>query len=327
MAEILFTAGLPVYGYGLCAALAGLCLLALTALFGKRKGLPAEAAPLLCVLGVPFAVIFARLVFAAVNLSEFTEGYGNLALALRFWDGGLSMTGALLGLLPAGLLTAKIVKKPFSALADAAAPGLMAGIALLRLGERFTDLGVGKSVEAGFFTENARGLFIMEKMGKAVDYRMAVSKYEFVAFLLLFAAAVLLFARMGKEDGHTALMTFSAAAAVQILLESLRDDGHMLIIFLRVGQVAAGIALLVCLAAVCKKYRAAGGGKNRVWIAWLIEAVCMGGIVLIEFALDGRLAFGARSMGVNYLAMAGCCLLMLAQPAGMLLAVRRAGKR
>lgn len=322
MSETISLFGIQVYGLGLCTAGAALIYLLLSSLVSGKRGLPCGTASLLTVLTIPMAVLFARLLYCAVNFSTFTEEFENAALMLRFWDGGLSLSGAVLGTVLAGLLTARIMKLPFANVADVMAVPMGLSLALIRFGMQFTDLGGGKSVDAGWVTEKLPALFTVSKMGKKVIYCMAVPHYQIAACLIIFAVTLLVFAGRKSRAGHTALLFFSLYGAAEILLESLRDDGHMTITFLRIEQVAAAAMLLIALGILCSQYRKSGGAKGKVLMAWAAVVVAAVGVVLIEFALDGRLSIGARSMGVNYLFMALCCILMAVMPCLMMRAVQ-----
>ena len=63
-------------------------------------------------------------------------------------------------------------------------------IALLRLGEQFTDLGVGKAVKEGALTAAMPWLFLQSRMGVAMEYRLNVWAYEAAAGVLIFIATL-----------------------------------------------------------------------------------------------------------------------------------------
>ena len=82
-------------------------------------------------------------------------------------------------------------------------------------------------------------LFLESRMGVLVEYRLNVWRYEMIMAIVIFVAALVCYRVLKNHAGDTALVVFSLYGASQILWESMRDDGHMLIIFLRVGQLAA----------------------------------------------------------------------------------------
>lgn len=316
--------GLTVHGYGLCAALAALTMLAGVSLLARREKLPAGTASLFTVLDVLLGVAGARMVYCLFNLSTFTETYENFWLTLRFFDGGLSMTGLLLGLLAALAITAKAQKISFAQMADIVCVPAGLAVGLLRLGEQFTDLGVGKAIEPSAITDAMPWLFLQSRMGKAIEFRLNVWAYEAVAGIVIFGLTLLIYHRLKKNRGDTALFFCLIFGATQILLESMRDDGHMLVIFLRIGQVTA--ALLVLTAWIVLAHRWRSQYRGRVWPGWLGMIACMLGIVLLEFSLDGRLTWGHPSMLRDYLIMTALCAIMFAIPYRLLCKTAGEGK-
>lgn len=96
-----------------------------------------------------------------------------------------------------------------------------------------------------------------------------------------------------------------------VVLESLRDDGHMLIIFLRIGQVVAALLPMVSLIVLSNRYRRLLGKANASYVlAWVCVILYIAGIALLEFALDGRLAMVEATAGQYYAVMAALSALM-----------------
>ena len=312
--------GLTGHAYGLCATAAALAVLAGIAAVARHRHLPVATAGVFGLVGIPLGIACARILYCLVHLGDFWETYEDPWLMLRFFDGGLSMPGLLAGLVLAALLSARLLKVRFAEMADALCLPLGLGIALLRLGERFTDLGVGKAVPEGALTAAAPWLFLQSRMGVAVEYRINVWACEAAAAVVIFAATLAFFRR--KRAGDTALFFFSLYGAAQTLLESLRDDGHMLFIFLRVSQVAAALMPVIALAVLGRRAK-----KGRLWPRWAAMALCAAGIALLEFSLDGRLAWAAASPGRDYALMALLCCAMFLLPASLLRGGRAAGRR
>lgn len=301
--------GLTGYVYGLCVAFAAAILIVGV----KLRRLPAGTSSLFGVLGILLGVLGARALYCVCNIETFTETFENPWLMLHFFDGGLSLPGAIAGLVAAAAITARVMKTPFARVMDAACVPMGLSIAVLRLGEQFTDLGVGKAVTEGFATETLPWLFQQSRMGVAVEYRLNVWAYEAVAGVIIFALVALLTRRLKKHDGHTALLFFALYGASQIVLESMRDDGHMLLIFLRVGQLAAAAMLLISTGLLLR-----GRSVRRKAVVWLSDILCAAVLVVLEFSLDGRLTFGTPTLLRDYSIMIAACAVMLAQPCALL---------
>lgn len=300
--------GLTIHAYGLCAAVAALIVLA-----GMSRSLSAKTAGLFTSLGIVLGILGARLLYCVCNLSTFTETFENPWLMLRFFDGGLSMPGLIAGLLAAAAITAKAESISFARLMDVLALPLGLAIAALRFGEQFTDLGVGKAVTEGFATAHFPWLFQVSRMGVAMEYRLHVWAYEAIAAVILFAATLLARRSLKKREGHTALFFFALYGSTQILLESMRDDGHMLLIFLRVGQLGAALMPIIACGILAKRVC-----LRRKVVAWLTVLLCTIGVVLLEFSLDGRLTIGQPTLLRDYSLMALICAALFANVCSLL---------
>ena len=317
MAETFSLFGLQGYLYGLCAFIGAVILLAGMQLTDRK--LPHGTVSLFGVLGIVLGIVFARAFFCAVNWSEFVHNYENPMLMLNWFDGGMSMTGLLLGLLLAAMLTARIRRISFGRLMDAGCVPFGLMIAALRFGEQFTDLGVGAAVNEGFATEKLSWLLLESRMGVMVEYRLNVWLYEVVAGVILFLAAVSFFRKLKSPAGDTALLVVSLWGASQILLESMRDDGHMLVIFLRIGQLSAFLLPAVSCGILCRRVKC----RKAVWVAWLVVVLCVAGVAVLEFSLDGRLTFGTPTLARDWTLMALCCAALAAVPCTLLHKVRK----
>lgn len=298
--------GLTAHAYGLCAALAAAVLLAGVKLAGKK--LPCGTASLFGVLGIALGVAGARLLYCVCNIATFTETFENPWLMLRFFDGGFSWPGLAAGLMAAAAITARVMKVKTAQVLDAACLPMGLSIALMRLGEPFTDLGVGKAVPEGFATANLPWLFSQSRMGVAIEYRLNVWAYEAIIAALIFLSTLILYRRLKARDGNTALFFASLFGASQIVLESMRDDGHMLLIFLRIGQLGAALLPIVSAAILCRRV----GVKERV-ATWAEVIVCVIGVALLEFSLDGRLTIGQPSLLRDYSIMIALSVILFAR--------------
>ena len=320
--------GLTVHAYGLYAAAAALLLLVPMGLLGRRNGLPAGTVRMFGLLGIALGVVGARAVYCVFNLPAFLETYENPWLMLRFFDGGLAMPGLLAGLALAALLAARLMKAQPGALLDVMCVPMGLMLAALRFGEQFTDLGVGKAIEEGWLTAAAPWLFEQSRMGVAMEYRLNVWAYEAAAGIVLFAATLLAYlwlrGRREARPGDTALCFFSLYGASQTLLESMRDDGHMMIVFLRIGQVAAALCVLIACGVWLARYtRICGRANARVWLTVGGMILYVAGVALLEFSLDGRLTFGAPSLARDYGLMAALCGMAAALACSLMVALNR----
>ncbi len=309
--------GLTGHRLGLCAAVGVLVLFFAMLLLAKKRNIPAEAVCMLTLCGMVLGIAGARLLYCLVNISDFTEAYENPWLMLRFFDGGFSIAGLLAGLLLAVPAAAALTRQKPAELLDLLCVPMGLLFCALYFGQQDTGLGVGKIVEEGFATQHLPWLFLCERMGVNVEYRMLVYMYQAAASLLIALALVPLYLRWQSRDGfrpgETALVALGLYGCCMVVLESLRDDGHMLIIFLRIGQV---VAALMPIAAVftfnARRFRLLGRRDAGYWLAVMMILLFVAGIAVLEFALDGRLAMVDAGNGTYYAAMVILCGLMAA---------------
>ncbi len=305
--------GLTGYRLGLCAACGVLALFAAMVWLGQKRHLSLHTVSLFAVLGMVLGIACARLLYCLVNLSDFTDTYENLWLTLRFFDGGLSLYGLLLGLLLAACLTAALTHEKVSQLLDVLCVPMGLLFCALFLGQQDTGLGIGTLVEEGAATKNFPWLFLCERMGVNVEYRMLVYLYQAAVSLMIALMMIPVYLHRQKaatyRSGEAALVTLALFGAAMTVLESLRDDGHMLIIFLRIGQVVSALLAVVCVIVLCCRYRKLLGKSSVLTVLpWVTILLFVAGVVMLEFALDGRLAAIEATTGQLYLVMTALCL-------------------
>ena len=278
--------------YGLTAAGAMLLLLLLTGLSCRRKGIPYRTFITFGALSLPLAFLLSRLTFALSNIPLYVNTLSNPLLMLRFWDGGASLLGALLGVLLASWLTGRIRRESVGRLMDAIAFGAPLAIAVERIGEGCFDeiMGMGKGIETEW----------LAFLGNLTGGNHPVFLYEAAAMVVLFAV-VLLAQRKNHPDGDT-------MALFLLLYGCVRNDSHMLLIhFVRVNQVGA---LVLAVAVIIRWTMTAVHGKTctgkKAGLLWALIIISIGLGIGMEFAVD-RLGEPLLSYGMMALARgAGC---------------------
>lgn len=283
--------GFPVYGYGLFAAI-GILLAALWMLpSARRSRMPRGSVCLFLLLGTVLGLLGSRLLFCVFNMDVFTETFENPWLMLKISDGGFSMTGLLLGLFLAGCLSARIAHVTKWQILNLAVPGICLLIMMLRLGERFTDIGIGKALQAEALGRSVPFLFSEETFGILTEYRLKVWLYEAITAGVLFILLAVIYHRdlqSGEPTpGRCALRFAILYGSSQILWESMRDDQHMMLWMAKFGQIGAA---LLCLAALGVLLHRASSVKKTLY--WVLAVLCLGIAALVEFSLDGRITIG-----------------------------------
>lgn len=302
---------MSVFPYGLFAAAGVGCMLIAMLLTAPKRSFSKGTVTVFGLLAIPLSLVFSRLLYCVFQLNLFCDTYENPWLMLCIWDGGYSIWGVIPALLLAAWLTAKMQRCSLRSLWDCVSLSSALLFAMLYAGEGRTELGIGKVIDAGFLTSAFPFLVLEQKLGVNVEYRLIVYRLQCLACVVLFLV-MLLSRRKSKAEGILALRFWSIFASMQIFWESLRDDGHMLFIFLRIGQVAAGIVLLWVLIDLSRCYRQAG--LHMPWFVWPVFVLCLGLIAALEFSLDGRLTIGTPSMVRDYGVMAAVCVILAALP-------------
>lgn len=279
-------AGITFFGYGLGLALAaGLGILTLFLCAPKDQ----QTQPALLwasALAVPLGLIGARLVYCAAFCGFYLLDIQNPAAMLHIWEGGLSLTGALVFAVLAGMIAARIQHRPMGAVLDAMVPGLLVFSAGARLCEMLIGAGFGPEVP-----------FSLPVLTRTIQ---DASRLNTALLMALAALAALLLCRKGGKPGRRFLLAAFLYGGSLLVLESLRRDGHLLWGFVHAEQLFALLIALPALLALTKPLR-------RIPLALGATAVLAAAIVALEFALD-RSAIGDLWLYLLYFALVGAYL-------------------
>ena len=231
--------GLYVHWYGVIIA-AGMGLaVGLAARREARLGLPRETAINLALIGIPAAIVGARLYYVAFSWQAYAR---EPVRALFIWEGGMAIYGGILGGVLAGYVYARAKRQPFLKLADLAAPSIALGQAIGRWGNFVNQEAYGAAVAAPWQRHFPIGVFIR------ADglWHYATFFYE-SAWCLLIVAALLAGERkrLFRRDGDVFLAYAFLYALERALVEGLRTDS-LYLGPLRVSQLLSLAALLAC---------------------------------------------------------------------------------
>lgn len=268
------------YPYGTYVALGAALTLALMALTAKKMALPRGTVSLFGALGIPMALIFARLMYCLVNNSYLEQ-------LLYFWDGGYSIVGAGIGLTLAALITARLNKGSFGALADSLFSFLWIFVILERLGEAHTLMGLGREIRTEWLSE-IPFFAIMDDQGYLCH---AVYRYEAVFALIGLIVSLCLMASKKTRawpKGDLALIAVSLYGCAQAVLESMRDDEHMVLgEYICVNQFTS--VLLAAAALIVFTVRGIRRQGKMSWEPaglWILGAASIGLGLIKEFDID-----------------------------------------
>ena len=239
----------------------------------KQYGLITAGLAILCGLAV------SRLVYWLTNIGFYLGQAHDFLSLFRLWEGGYSMTGAVLGAFAGCLLASRLFRKlpdapSFVTLADGLVPALMLFVVFERFSEEMLGQGYGLDVDLSLSPLN----ILVDGMTMSVN-NLTVLNVGTIAGCLLFWAYLAILLTRPKAPGTRALAFLFATGAITVLSESLRQDRHMVWDFVYSQQVYFFL-IAVAVVILCDK------NKLR---AILCSVLFGGWITALEFALDGRI--------------------------------------
>ena len=270
--------GQSVYIYGLFLSVA--CLLAGSLLLLKTRKTTSRqknAAALTCLLSPMLGLFFARLVYVAaeVNFAPFLSFQNAVNLRL----GGLSMYGALIGAVLGAFISARLGGLKKAEWLDMITPSLFLFIAVARLGEQYTTLGISRPLVTG-----------------VLDLTFLAVRDEFDAYLrtyllesaaaLILCAACFLYNKKQRRAGDVFLFGALLFGASQTLFESLRFDAHIRFSFVGLHQVLSaalfsGVLIFLAIRLIKQKTH-----QRLAIISLSLILPLLGAIIGIEFMID-----------------------------------------
>lgn len=305
MTETVFTLlGQSVTGFGLGMAGAMLLMLAVMGGWCHARKLGYGVFIRFAALAVPLTLLCSRALFVLADCTYYLTTLSNPALALRFWDGGYSLVGAVLGFMLAAWLSEKATRLPGKPLLDGAALALPLGIFVERLCEPGTDMGMGKAIATPAF------MFLGVEDPLTGEWVHPVFYYEAAVAGILFVALLICALRRKKTTGSLLGIFTVLFAATQIFFECMRNDNHMVVHFVPVQQVAELLMLLTVLGCWTKRLAKKGTKKSQIMLIWLVVIACVALTVFMEFRID-RGSMKLLYYSVIALCMTAVCVLAL----------------
>lgn len=216
---------------------------------------------------VPFGIIGARIYHVFSSPDRYFGPDGNIALALRIWEGGLGIWGAI----PAGALGAWISLRRaglrFSPLADSIAPALLVAQAIGRLGNYFNQelFGAATTVPWGLQIDQAH------LRAQGLDYPEGTLFHPTFLYELLWClamAAVLIYAdrRFTLRHGRVLWLYVALYTVGRLWIEMLRIDEAEEVLGLRLNVWTSIIVLLVAVAAFVIIGRRTRDVEDPIWL-------------------------------------------------------------
>jgi len=231
--------GLTIHWYGVIIAFGMALAVALACAREKRMGLPRDTALDLALLGIPAAIVCARLYYVVFSWREYAA---NPIRALYIWEGGMAIYGGIIGGVLAGYLYARRKGLPFLRLADLAAPSIALGQAIGRWGNFVNQEAYGVVATQPWQQRFPISVFIQADG----QWHFATFFYE-SAWCFIIVAALLIGERRHRfrRDGEIFRAYVFLYAIERALVEGLRTDSLVMGPF-RVSQLLSLAAMLAC---------------------------------------------------------------------------------
>lgn len=256
--------------YGVAVALAA--AVGVLYLMRHTRGTRMDAVTL-ALFVLPCAFVGARLMYCVVRFEFVFLEMGPL-FTLATWNGGFMLWGALAGGMLGAALYARSARVSCVQVLDALTCPAMLMIALCRAAEVFVmDEGRGAYLEESFFCR-----FPFAMCNEYGEWQLAVFVWEAAAALVIFFLAR---SRKEREAGDRVSFALMLYAACQVIFESLRMDSTPRFGFVRVSQVLAAGALLLCVL-----WRSRHGGRKRMAGAAVLVLAMAGIAGGLEWAID-----------------------------------------
>lgn len=228
--------GKPIYWYGIIISLGVLIGIYLAMREAKRLELDPEIIIDFCLLAIPLAIIGARIYYVVFQWDAYKD---NPIDAIKIWEGGLAIFGAVIGGVIAALIFTRRRKLDFWLLADIVAPSLILGQALGRWGNFFNQEAYGYAITNPAWQWFPAAVFIEKNQ----QWHMATFFYEslwnFIVFLFL-----IFYRKRKKRNGEVFLLYLILYSCGRIVIEGLRTDSLYWGPF-RVSQLLSGILIVL----------------------------------------------------------------------------------
>ncbi|NIZ89940.1 prolipoprotein diacylglyceryl transferase [Kineococcus rubinsiae] len=247
---------LPVRAYALCI-IAGIVVAVWIAerRFQARGG-RADFILDMAVWAVPFGIVGARIYHVVTSPQAYFGEGGDPVRALKIWDGGLGIWGAIAAGVLGAWIAARRAGYRFAPVADAAAPALLVAQALGRWGNWFNNELYGRATDLPWALtihrwDAAEGRAVLGADGapEVLGTFHPTFLYESLWCLAAAVVLVLLDRRYRLRHGQVFLLYVVLYCAGRSWFEALRIDDANHILGLRVNTWVAAIVLLAALAA------------------------------------------------------------------------------
>lgn len=189
-----------IHWYGIIIGIGAMLGLMLSIQEGKRFGISPDFFMDLLLIGLPTALVGARIYYVAFEWSNYKN---NLAEIFMIWHGGIAIYGALIGAIVAAIIYTRRKGYDFWRIADICAPGLIMGQMIGRWGNFMNQEAHGGPVSESFLrnTLHLPNVIVNQMYIEGQFYHptfLYESLWSFIGFLLLLLLRRMPFLRAGE---------------------------------------------------------------------------------------------------------------------------------
>ncbi|WP_058856763.1 prolipoprotein diacylglyceryl transferase [Nocardia jinanensis] len=210
------------------------------------------------VFAVPFGLIGGRLYHVATDWQKYFGADGNPVDALKIYQGGLGIWGAVFFGAIGAWIACRIYKIPLPAFGDAIAPPILLAQAIGRLGNYFnqelygrdTDLPWGLEIYLRFDDAGRLDMMNGVSSGEVHSVVHPTFLYELIWNVLVVIALVLIDRRMRIGHGRLFALYVAGYCFGRFFVELMRDDEATQIAGIRINSFTSGLVFLAAVAYV-----------------------------------------------------------------------------
>ncbi|MFI9534537.1 prolipoprotein diacylglyceryl transferase [Nocardia fusca] len=210
------------------------------------------------VFAVPFGLVGGRLYHVATDWQKYFGAEGNPMDALKIYQGGLGIWGAVFFGAIGAWIACRIYKIPLPALGDAVAPPILLAQAIGRLGNYFnqelygreTDLPWGLEIYLRFDDSGRLDMMNGVSSGEVHSIVHPTFLYELIWNVLVVGALVLIDRRFRIGHGRLFALYVAGYCFGRFFVELMRDDEATQIAGIRINSFTSGLVFLAAVAYV-----------------------------------------------------------------------------
>jgi prolipoprotein diacylglyceryl transferase len=203
----------------------------------RRDGVPSEVGQEIALVAVPSAIVGARLFYVFEHFGDFNDAPQKIITDIT--EGGITLYGGLIGGVLGGLVYGFIRKLPIAILLDAAAPGMILGQGIGRIGDLINGEHWADETSLPWAVRYTH-VETLGELGKAVH--PTAGGYELVGDFVILALLLFLFRRIVKTPGWIFCIYVALYGAMRFVLSYTRTN-EATIWDVPVPQVVAAVTL------------------------------------------------------------------------------------